>query len=102
MLTPSCTESSSRGVLKQWRRKLFILAGEIRAGNVIANPAQRRTTMSRMYNVIDSDGHVLEPPGLWVEYLDPKYRDRAPQMFVDSDGKELLRIEGKVFGRRSH
>src|ERR1700736_493752 len=55
--------------------------------------------MSRTYNVIDSDGHVLEPPDFWADYLDPKYRDRAPQFFVDTDGKELLRLEGKVFGR---
>jgi predicted TIM-barrel fold metal-dependent hydrolase len=55
--------------------------------------------MSRTYNIIDSDGHVLEPPDFWADYLDPKYRDRAPQFFTDADGKELLRIEGKVYGR---
>src|SRR5213593_3479031 len=54
--------------------------------------------MSRTYNVIDSDGHVLEPPDFWVEYMDPAYRERAPQLFVDTDGKERLRIEGKVLG----
>jgi hypothetical protein len=26
---------------------------------------------------IDADGHILEPPGLWEKYIDPKYRDRA-------------------------
>ena len=55
--------------------------------------------MSRTYNVIDSDGHVLEPPNFWSEYIDPEYRDRAPELFVDTDGKERLRIEGKVFGQ---
>src|SRR5215470_11040552 len=54
--------------------------------------------MNRTYNVIDSDGHVLEPPDFWVNYLDPKYRDRTPQVFVDTDGKERLRIEGRVYG----
>jgi uncharacterized protein len=54
--------------------------------------------MSRTYNVIDSDGHVLEPPNLWADYIEPAYRDRAPQLFVDSDGKERLRIEDKVLG----
>ena len=54
--------------------------------------------MSRTYNVVDADGHVLEPPELWEQYIDPAYRDRAPQLFVDSDGKERLRIEGKVLG----
>src|SRR5712691_2068753 len=54
--------------------------------------------MSRTYNVIDSDGHVLEPPDLWAAYMEPAYRDRAPQLFVDTDGKERVRIEGKVLG----
>jgi hypothetical protein len=27
--------------------------------------------------VIDCDGHILEPPGLWERYLEPAYRDRA-------------------------
>ena len=47
--------------------------------------------MNRAYNVIDSDGHVLEPPDFWVNYLEPKFRDRAPQLMVDADGKERLR-----------
>jgi uncharacterized protein len=54
--------------------------------------------MNRIYNVIDSDGHVLEPADFWVNYLDPKYRDRAPELFVDTDNKERLRIEGRVYG----
>src|SRR3984893_18744922 len=57
--------------------------------------------MNRAYNVIDSDGHVLEPPDFWVNYLEPKFRDRAPQLMVDADGKERLRIEGRVFGGTS-
>src|ERR1051325_11961782 len=58
----------------------------------------RRKLMNRTYNVIDSDGHVLEPPDFWAQYMDPAYRDRAPQLFVDTDGKERLRIEDKVLG----
>ena len=54
--------------------------------------------MSRTYNVIDSDGHVLEPPDFWRAYIDPRYRDRAPELFVDTDGRERLRVEGKVLG----
>ncbi len=55
--------------------------------------------MNRTYNVIDSDGHVLEPPDFWIKYLDPEYRDRAPELFfVDTDGKERFRIEGRVYG----
>ena len=54
--------------------------------------------MSRMYNIIDSDGHVLEPPDFWADYIDPAYRDRVPELIVDTDGKERLRIEGRVLG----
>ena len=27
--------------------------------------------MARTYNVIDADGHILEPLDLWDEYMDP-------------------------------
>ena len=27
------------------------------------------------YNVIDADGHILEPPDLWEQYIDPKFRE---------------------------
>ena len=54
--------------------------------------------MGRTYNVIDADGHVLEPLDLWEKYIDPAYRERAPRLFVDGDGKERLRVEGKVLG----
>jgi uncharacterized protein len=54
--------------------------------------------MGRTYNVIDADGHVIEPPDFWTTYMDPAYRARAPQLFVDTDGKERLRVEGKVLG----
>jgi hypothetical protein len=54
--------------------------------------------MNQAYNVIDSDGHVLEPPDFWGRYFDPQYRDRAPEFFVDTKGREQLRIEGRVYG----
>ena len=34
--------------------------------------------MARAYNVIDADGHILEPLDLWQRYMDPAYRDQAP------------------------
>ena len=36
--------------------------------------------MTRTYNVIDADGHILEPLDLWDKYMDPKFRDRAPRL----------------------
>ena len=54
--------------------------------------------MARTYNVIDADGHILEPLTLWDEYMEPKFRDRAPRLIVDTDGKERLKIESRVLG----
>ena len=54
--------------------------------------------MARTYHVIDSDGHILEPLTLWKDYLDPAYRDRAPKLVIDSDGKERLLVEEQVLG----
>ena len=54
--------------------------------------------MGRTYNIIDSDGHVLEPRNFWREYIDPQYRDRAPDLIVDANGKERFLVEGKLIG----
>src|SRR5260370_15792058 len=54
--------------------------------------------MTTAYNVIDADGHVLEPIDLWDHYIDPAFRDRRPQRFIDTDGKDRLKIDGKAFG----
>ena len=53
--------------------------------------------MSRTYNVIDSDGHVLEPVDLWQRYIDPAYRDQAPKYFIDERGKEMMWFLGRAF-----
>ncbi len=54
--------------------------------------------MTRAYNIVDADGHVLEPLDLWDRYIDPKFRDRAPKLIKDTDGKERLVIEEQVLG----
>ena len=54
--------------------------------------------MARQYNVIDADGHVLEPMDLWEKYIDPAFRDRAPKLVIDTDGKERLLLETQVLG----
>ena len=48
--------------------------------------------MPRTYAVIDADGHVLEPLDLWDRYMDPAYRDRAPQVVTSSRGEMLLAL----------
>ena len=54
--------------------------------------------MARVYNRIDSDGHILEPVTLWNDYMDPAFRDRAPKLIIDEDGKEKLFLENQVLG----
>src|SRR6266852_4446694 len=54
--------------------------------------------MARAYNVIDADGHILEPLDLWDRYIDPKFRERRPRFVIDENGKERLSVEGKLLG----
>ena len=54
--------------------------------------------MARTYKVIDADGHILEPVDLWDRYMDPAYREHAPRLILDDNGKERLLVEGKILG----
>ncbi len=38
------------------------------------------------YRVISSDNHVMEPPDLWQNRIDAKFRDRAPLTVREEDG----------------
>ena len=42
---------------------------------------------------IDADGHILEPPDLWENYLEDKYKKRALRIGVDDEGYEYLEID---------
>lgn len=44
---------------------------------------------------IDADGHVLEPPSLWEDYLEARHRPRALRIRTDEQGLEYLEIEGR-------
>ena len=54
--------------------------------------------MTRAYNVVDADGHILEPLDLWDRYIDPEFRERRPRFVIDDNGKERLSVEGKLLG----
>jgi hypothetical protein len=54
--------------------------------------------MNRAYNVIDADGHILEPLDLWDRYMDPKFRDGAPGLVKGEDGKDRLVVEEHTDG----
>jgi predicted TIM-barrel fold metal-dependent hydrolase len=36
--------------------------------------------------LISSDSHIVEPPDLWAERMDRRYRDRAPRVVEEDDG----------------
>jgi predicted TIM-barrel fold metal-dependent hydrolase len=48
----------------------------------------RRTEEARMsarrFRIIDADGHVMEPAGMWERYIAPAFRDRAPRITRDA------------------
>src|ERR1700674_4527358 len=56
------------------------------------------TLMARTYNVVDADGHILEPLDLWDKYMDPAFRDRAPRLIKAENGKERLVMDEDVVG----
>jgi predicted TIM-barrel fold metal-dependent hydrolase len=56
--------------------------------------------MSRTYDVIDADGHILEPPDLWQEYIDPAFRAQGPRIVIDDNGKERFFVENKLLGTK--
>ena len=39
------------------------------------------------YGVISADSHFVEPPSMWGERLDKKFRDKAPHVEKDLHGK---------------
>ena len=39
------------------------------------------------YKLISADSHVSEPPNLWVERVQSRYRERAPRLAIDPDGR---------------
>ena len=46
--------------------------------------------------IVDSDGHVIEPASVWVDYLDPKFQSRAPKRVKDDEGRDVVMLDGKL------
>ena len=34
--------------------------------------------MRNGYKVLDTDAHQMEPASIWADYIDEKFKDRAP------------------------
>jgi len=53
----------------------------------------------RRFRIIDADGHVMEPRGMWERYIAPEFRDRAPRVVRQADGRTRISVEGHVCPR---
>ncbi|MCA9504161.1 MAG: amidohydrolase [Spirochaetaceae bacterium] len=47
-----------------------------------------------MDDMISSDSHIIEPPDLWTERVDARFRDRAPRIVREDDG-DFWYIDGQ-------
>ena len=50
--------------------------------------------MSRKYEVISADTHILEPPDIWKNHLPAKYQDEAPKLVKDHEGGDAWQFGG--------
>ena len=41
------------------------------------------------YRVISSDNHIIEPPDLWTDRIAPRFKERAPRMVPEEDGRDF-------------
>ncbi len=46
------------------------------------------------YPIISADSHITEPGNAYIDYIDPKWRDRAPHMIEDDKAGSLYIIPG--------
>jgi uncharacterized protein len=58
--------------------------------------------MHNGYRYVDSDAHVLEPPDLWENYMEPRYKDRLPRAFAQWDQTEKVPGESVCFHQEAH
>jgi predicted TIM-barrel fold metal-dependent hydrolase len=49
------------------------------------------------YTVISVDDHVVEPPHLFQEYMQPQFRHLGPQLVETDQGHEVWEFDGNVY-----
>ncbi len=49
--------------------------------------------MSR-FGVVSADSHVVEPADLWLENIEPAFRERAPRVVRDEKGEDIFFCDG--------
>ncbi len=48
------------------------------------------------YNVINSDGHTIEPPDMWERHVPKKFHDRIPRVVKDPKGGDAWEFQRGV------
>ena len=43
---------------------------------------------------VSADSHIVEPPNCYIDYIDPRFRDRAPRMERHASGRDQFVIDG--------
>ena len=46
------------------------------------------------YPIISADSHITEPANTYVDYIEPKWRDRAPKMVRDEKAGDVFVVDG--------
>ncbi len=46
------------------------------------------------YPIISADSHITEPPNTYLDYIDPRWRAKAPHMVRDDKGSDVFVIDG--------
>ena len=59
-----------------------------------SSTAEKSDTKAKPF-VVDMDSHVMEPPDLWLNYIEPEYRDRAIMVRTNDEGVEELVVDNK-------
>jgi hypothetical protein len=47
--------------------------------------------------IIDCDGHLVEPPDLWERYIEDGLRAKAPRLVADRNGDTRIALEGRLY-----
>ncbi|MUG97829.1 amidohydrolase family protein [Scytonema sp. UIC 10036] len=47
--------------------------------------------MLKGYSIIDADSHVIEPPSMWAEYLEPEFKQFAPSPDMKIQGVDIVK-----------
>ena len=48
--------------------------------------------MGHQYRIINTDGHIIEPPHLWEKYLPKRFADKAPRLVKDEEGGDAWEL----------